>query len=231
MAEENTAKKKKKPRKKKTKFSTGFIITLVLVVGLPVGGLLVWYFTTAALTVTGSKFSASEMVAANLAKVQVAMKDIVKERAREEGFSVEDVDSCREVEKQYTMAQGVLVTKFTERQLLGLPMSAGMEDILERCILFAKIVGRMERLAHHDRHVFMCEGAEFTADESGRFRILPDIQGRGLIESLSGQERLIKIPRGSHKLIRHWQVFNIGDGCVVIGMSKIGVFWKKVIIY
>ncbi len=219
MANKTASKKKKKKG-----MSIGFIMTLVVVFGLPIGGLLVWYFTTAALSVSGSKLSAGEMVVENLAKVQGSMLDEMNERAKKEAFSLKRVDACKIMASEYYLPETIQINDALDREIVGLSKRATEEALIERCILYAKIVNRMEKLSHHHRHIVMCGGAEFTSDESGRFKILADPEGRGLIESFSGLTKLVEIPKGSHKLIRQWQVFNIGDGCIVVGISNSGTF-------
>ncbi|MBT4888134.1 MAG: hypothetical protein HON65_01085 [Rhodospirillales bacterium] len=220
---------KNKPKKgKKKKFSIGFYLVLGGVFGIPLVGLLVWYFTTMSLQVSGSSLSASEFAQASIAKsvekAKSALKDKLEERARLEGFRIEEVDNCTDIESQYQLPVAGTSTNLTLKQLLGLPAAASFAQVSARCVVFAKAVQRMERLSHHDRHVFVCQNASFSNDESGRFAIFADKKGRGIIESFSGTKKLIEIPRGSHSLVRQWQIFNLGDGCVIIGLSKDGIF-------
>ncbi len=218
-----TAKQKgKKPKNKGLPRS--FYIYISVFFGLPAVGLIAWYVMTVSLAVTGSDMSASELISSRVEKAREAMRDKISEQAVLEGFSMAKVDSCTQIEEQYLIPQGVVYTEFTIRQLLGLPKIATNKQIRTRCILFAKIVARMEKLAHHDRHVFVCEGMFFSPDTSGNFLLYPDKKKRGVVESFQGRKKLIKIPRGSHKLVHQWQIFNVGDGCVVIGLSKDGIF-------
>jgi len=224
MAKAATKATDKRTKTGKKKLPKSFIIALICFIGLPIAGLETWYIVTATLEVSGSKLSASEMVKENISKARFAMRNKMAEQAKLEGFQIEDVDKCTEIEDQYMLPQGVVFTDLTKRQLVGLPPTATLKEVNARCIIFAKVVMRMEKLSHHDRHVFVCQGASFSNDESGRFTIIADPKGRGVIESFGGNKKLIKIPRGSHALVREWQIFNLGDGCVIIGLSKNGAF-------
>jgi hypothetical protein len=216
--------KKKGKKSKKKGLPRSFYIIFGVMFVLPAIGLIAWYVMTVSLAVTGSEMSASELIASRVVKAREAMRDKMSERAIQEGFSLAKVDSCSGIEDQYLIPQGVVYTEFTTKQLLGLPKTATGSQIRERCILFAKIVARMEKLAHHDRHVFVCEGMYFAPDTSGNFLLYADKKRRGVVESFHGKKKLIPIPRGSHKLVHQWQVFNVGDGCIVIGLSKDGIF-------
>lgn len=219
MAKATSDKKGKKSKKKGLPRSLYIIFGFVFV--LPAIGLIVWYVMTVSLAVSGLDMSAKELIASRVEKAREAMRDKILERSIREGFSMNKVDSCSQIDEQYRFPQGVV---YTIRQLLGLPKTATNKQIRERCIIFAKIVARMENLAHHDRHVFVCEGTYFSPDTSGNYLLYVDKKRRGVVESFGGRKKLITIPRGSHKLVHQWQVFNVGDGCLVIGQSNVGIF-------
>lgn len=216
------AKKDKGDGKKKLPMS--FILTLVGLVGLPLVGFLGWYVLTVILDVSGSKTTAEGMIAAQVKSAQESIKKSLKARATKEGFDVQQVEGCSQIQDQYRVPLGYVFTEFSLNQLLGLPRMATDKQVQERCIIFAKVVKRMEKLAHHDRHVFVCPGGQFTTDETGRYLLEPDPKGRGVVEIINGAKNFIEIARHAHILLRQWQVYNLGDGCVVIGMSKVGVF-------
>ncbi len=220
----NTGNKKPVRKKKKAKSQTGLYIILALIVGFPVIGLVSWYVITAVLSVSGSDLSAREMIAFGIENVETALQNEALNRSRTEGFSLGEVERCQGITGQYQNNGGEMSEERLVRTLIGLPGSASETEVYERCVLFAKVVKRMEKLAHHNRHLYMCGAAEFSADESQRFRIMPDPRGRGLIESMPGRKALIPIPKGTHKLIRQWQVFNMGGGCLIIGISSNGKF-------
>lgn len=215
-SEKNGDKKKGLPR--------SFKITLGLLVIMPLTIFLGWYLLTVVLKVSGSSQTAEGMVAGQVVNAKEAVRKQLKARADKEGFKIDEVLGCAEIEDQYRVPLGFVFTEFSSRQLVGLPKTATDEEVRERCILFAKVVERMEKLTHHDRHVFVCQGGQFTTDEAGRYMLVPDVKGRGVVEIASGKKKLIKIPRHSHILLNQWQIYNIGDGCMVVGMSKIGVF-------
>ena len=197
---------------------------LIGLIGMPLTIFLGWYVLTVVLEVSGSSQTAEGMVADQVVNAQRAIKKKLKERADAEGFNVDQVENCTQIEDQYRVPLGFVFTEFSRRQLVGLPKTATDLQVQERCILFAKIVKRMEKLAHHERHVFVCQGAQFTTDEAGRYMLVPDAKGRGVIEVTNGKKNFIQIGRHEYILLNQWQIYNIGDGCMVVGMSKVGVF-------
>ncbi len=209
---------------KKKSQSKGLIIAFVVLIVLPSIAFIGWYGVTAGLQSSGSSMSAEEAMANEFKKAQEALRAKIVERANEEGFQVDSFDACDAIEDQYRLPSGYVFTDFTRRQLVGLKPTATEEQVRERCVIFAKVVARMQKLAHHDRYVFVCEGAEFKTDEAGKYRLIADENGKGVIEVKAGLRKLVPIRRHSHILIGTWQVYNLGDGCVVIGMSKSGTF-------
>ena len=203
---------KKKSAKKN--LGAGFYIALALFIVLPVFGLVGWYV----LTVTESERAAKDL----LAQAQSSANKLV-ERAIHEGFSVADFDKCKKMESHFKTALNFDFDDKSRRKLIGLPADASDEDMQERCVIFAKSVATMEKIAHHDRHVFVCPGSTFNAD-SGAYQLIPDIEGRGVIEIDTGVETFIAIKPHRFILREIWQVYNVGDGCLVIGMSRKGNF-------
>jgi len=208
----------------KKKLPRSFIYALIGLIIMPLTIFIGWYVLTVVLKVSGSQQTAEGMVAQQVIDAQKAVKQKLKERAEREGFDLDEVEGCSQIEDQYKVPLGFVFTEFSRRQLVGLPKTATDQQVQERCILFAKVVERMERLAHHERHVFVCQGAQFTTDEAGRYMLVPDPKGRGVIEVIGGAKNLVKITPHSHTLLKQWQIYNIGDGCMVVGMSKVGVF-------
>ena len=209
---------------KKKKLPRSFMLTLIALVVMPLTIFLGWYVLTVVLKVSGSSQTAEGMVAHQVVSAKDALKKKLKERASKEGFEVDNVLGCASIEDQYRVPLGFGHTDFTTRQLVGLPTTATETQVQERCVVFAKVVERMEKMSHHDRHVFVCEGAQFTTDEAGRYMLVPDPKGRGVIEIIGGKKNLIDMAPHSQALIKQWQIYNIGDGCIVVGMSKVGIF-------
>ncbi len=215
---------KKKNQSGKKGMGKGFVISLTLLIILPVVALLSWYLLSAGLKISGSSMSAEQALMGEISKAKDAMKSEIVERAGSEGFKVGEYDKCAQIEDQYRIPQGYVFTEFSRRELVGLKTTATDEEVQERCVIFAKVVARMEQLAHHDRHVFVCQGEEFTTDDSGRYKLVADPAGKGVVEIKGSAKELLPIKRYSHILVGAWQVYNLGDGCLVIGMSKSGTF-------
>lgn len=201
--------KKKKSGKKG--MGAGFYITLFVLVVVPVVGILGWY----ALEVSKTEKAAKSM----FEKAQASLAEQISKRASKEGFRTDDFNECENLSAHFKTGFGYDLSDSKRRQLLGLSTDATEEEERERCVVFAKVVAKMERLAHHDRHLFVCQGAEFSA-ENGAYKLRPDANGRGVIEIDTGKEKLIPIQKYSSLLLEVWQIFNLGDGCLVVGMSK-----------
>lgn len=186
--------------------------------GIPVVAILVWYFYTVAF-----EFNKPAM-----SKMEKQMADkVVKltERAIKEGFKPEDVDKCQHMIKEYTTPKGWNYSNAELYQLVGLSRRATQEQMNERCIFYAKAVAEMEKLSHHTRHVFVCGKSILDLGGKGKFYVKADPKGRGVIKNLDGRsEKLQKIGKGRSTVIDFWQVYNVGDGCVIVGMSKAGTF-------
>jgi len=197
-------------------FFWGFILILVV----PAVALLGWY----AYQVMGHVAKDSQEALDARAKELASQANKFARRAAEEGFKVQDFDACAQIREQYRIPAGVVYTEFTQRQLVGLSKFASDEQVTERCIQFAKAVAKMETMSHHLRHVYVCQKAQFNADKSGRYFLTADAEGKGVVENLGGRGTLHPIPVGESILLRGWQIYNQGDGCVIVGMSKSGTF-------
>jgi len=191
-------------------------------VGIPAAVLLAWYAYTVvellghpaappvAIDERSPAASSESKSAAGLA-----------ERAAKEGFRLEEVDRCRNMMDEYTTPKGWFYSDADIYQLVGLPRTATQAQLNERCVFYAKAVADMERMARHVRHAFVCGGSYLDVGSNGRFYIKADPDGRGALQKLDASaEKLVHIPWGTATIINIWQVYNVGDGCVIVGLSK-----------
>ena len=197
-------------------FFWGFILILVV----PAVALLGWY----AYQVMGHVAKDSQEALDARAKELASKANKLARRAAKEGFKIQDFDACAQIKEQYRIPAGIVYTEFTQRQLVGLSKFASDEQVTERCIQFAKAVAKMETMSHHARHVYVCQKAQFNADKSGRYFLTADAEGKGVVENFGGRATLHPIQAGESILLRGWQIYNQGDGCVIVGMSKSGTF-------
>ena len=197
-----------------------FFWGIILIFVVPATALLGWYAYQVLGHVAEDQQAALDKRAAALA----AKANAFAKRAAKEGFQVKDFDACAQIREQYRIPAGIVYTEFTQRQLVGLSKFASDEQVTERCIQFAKAVAYMEKLSHHARHVYVCQKAQFNADKSGRYFLTADPDGNGVIENLGKVKSMKPIPKGQSILLRGWQIYNQGDGCIIIGMSKAGTF-------
>ena len=186
-------------------------------------GLIGWYAYTVLGVVSPESQAALDKKAAELAK---GVTDLAK-RSETEGFRVEHYDACDQIRDQYRIPIGVVYTEFTQRQLVGLPKTASDRQVKERCVQFAKAVVKMEKMSHHIRHVYLCQKAQFNADPSGKYFLTADPKGRGVTENRYGASKFTPIPQGEFILMRGWQIYNQGDGCLIIGLPKSGTFTMR----
>lgn len=163
-----------------------------------------------------------EELAAVLAKALAGEADALAKRANREGFKVEEVRNCPNVVSQYQTPEGWVRTDRKVNMLIGIPASSSHDAMEERCIYFDKVVAAMERVSHHDRHVFVCGKSTFEVTGGGTFKIRPDPEGRGVIHNLEGKTNdLLLIQPGQTTVLTQWLLFNVGDGCIIVGMSQI----------
>lgn len=130
-------------------------------------------------------------------------------------------DECKLMSDQYTTPKGWNYAKLPLSMLLGLPKYSPDGAIDERCAEFATIVERMESLSHHDRHVFMCKASVFKLPGGYFFEVDP--KGRGIYhghDAIPNDKKFIPIKPGKSKIYAQWQFYNVGDGCNVVGFSK-----------
>jgi len=194
------------------------------VVGLPAAILLFWYGYTVYHTL--SNRPAAAVTATVPAAGQAPRVEIpgLSERADREGFRPEEVNKCQNIVAEYSTPKGWFYSTQTVRQLVGLPPDASQEQMNERCILFAKAVAAMENVSHHIRHVFVCGNSYFDIDSKNGFFIKADAQGRGAIQNTGRGEELMEIAAGRSSVLQTWQIYNVGDGCIIIGLSKSAIF-------
>ncbi|OHC76480.1 MAG: hypothetical protein A3G18_12935 [Rhodospirillales bacterium RIFCSPLOWO2_12_FULL_58_28] len=209
--------KKEAPKKKESFWRSKAAKRAILVFGLPIIGILGWY----AYTVT---YELNKPTMKKFEEEMVSKAKSMAEKAIKEGFAVKDVDACQKMIDEYTTPKGWTYTDATLYELVGLPKTTSREKMEERCIFYAKTVVEMEKLSHHTRHVFVCGESRFEAGKSGHHYITADPGGRGAIEHVGAKETLVPIPVGKSKVHTLWQFYNVGDGCIIVGLSKSEAF-------
>ena len=216
------AKKAAKP-KPKAKAKTTFLRSkeakrVYWLFGIPIVGILIWYSYTVVF----------ELNKPAMTKMESEMKQNIAnltERAIKEGFRAEDVDNCQNMIKEYTTPKGWNYSGAEMHQLVGLKANATKEEMDERCVYYAKAVAKMEKMSHHTRHVFVCGKSILDVGGNGRFFIKPDPKGRGLMQNFAkNRDKLIKIRKGASTVLDYWQIHNVGDGCIIVGLSKSTTF-------
>lgn len=219
MAEGKKNRKKVTPSKKKGGFwHSRDARRAYMVFGIPVILFLSWYAYTVVF-----ELNKPEMIKFE-AEMTGTFKDLAS-RAIKEGFKVESVNVCQNMIDNYTTPKGWNYTDEALHTLVGLPASASKEDLGERCIDYAKAVAEMQKMSRHTRHVFVCGESIFDAEIGDRYYIKADPGGQGAIQNLSsGKDKLIEIPRGESTVFRMWQLYNFDDECIIIGLSKTGMF-------
>ena len=186
--------------------------------GIPILALLVWYFYTVVFELNKPAMSQME---ADMKKNISALA----ERAMKEGFRPEDVDNCQNMIKEYTTPKGWNYSGAEMYQLVGLKPNATKEEMDERCVYYAKAVAKMEKMSHHTRHVFVCGKSILDVGGNGRFFIAPDPKGKGAIQNFAkNRDKLMKIRKGASTVLDYWQIHNVGDGCIIVGLSKSTTF-------
>lgn len=222
-ANEGAPAPKKKKKKKAPARKGGFLQSkemkrLYIVLAVPVVALLGWYAYTVAFELNKPQMSKLEAELANKAKA-------LAQRAIKEGFRPSDVDRCKRMIDEYTTPKGWTYTDADIYQLVGLPKTATEQQMQNRCIYYAKAVSAMEKMSHHTRHVFVCGQSIFDISGNGEYYLKADPQGRGYITRVSAKgEQLVTIRPGTSNVLKQWQIYNVGDGCIIIGLSKTGAF-------
>ena len=188
------------------------------VFGIPCVLLIAWYAYTVAFELNKPAMSRME------ADLKAGIANLA-ERALREGFRTENVDACRNMVDEYTTPKGWFYSPAELFQLVGLSRDATVDEMNERCIFFAKVVAEMQKMSRHDRHVFVCGESIFDVGQEGKYYIKADPQGRGAIRKFDeNAEQLLTIPKNQTAIVKNWQIYNVGDGCIIVGLSKAGVF-------
>ena len=189
------------------------------VFGIPSILLLGWYAYT--VTFEFNKPAMSRMEA----NLKAGIADLA-DRAMREGFKTEDVMDCRNMFDEYTTPKGWFYSDAEMFQLVGLSKEATVEQMNERCVFFAKVVAEMQQMSLHDRHVFVCGDSIFDVGNRGKFYLKADPQGRGALRKLdlNRGEELVHIPKGQTAVLQNCSSTTWGDGCLILGLSKTGVF-------
>jgi len=192
---------------------------LYWIAGIPAVALLGWYAYTVAYELNRPAMARLETF---VTKGQSAGPTALP---AEEEYRAEDVDRCRNMIAEYTTPKGWYYADADIYQLVGLPRESTREQLNARCIYYAKAVAGMERLAHHIRHAYVCRDSMLDVSGNGSYYIKADPQGRGAIRNLDASgEKLVGVPKGSTTVINSWQVYNVGDGCIIVGLSKNSMF-------
>ena len=168
-----------------------------------------------------AEMEAMEKALAKKAKALAGEAAALAERALREGFKPEEVQNCLNVVSQYQTPKDWKQTDRKVNLLIGIRASSSHDAMEERCIYFAKVDAAMERVSHHERHVFVCGESTFNVSGAASLKVRPDPRGRGVIHNLGGKPgELLTIKPGLSTVLHHWQLFNAGDGCIVVGMSR-----------
>lgn len=216
------AEEKKEKKVKGSFWKSKAAIRSYMVFGLPIIGLLGWYAYTVVFELNKPEMEKFEADLAASVKKQYRE---LHQKAADLGFRVEDYNACQNVIDEYTTPKGWNYSDADINELVGLPKSATKEHVDERCVTFAKAVRKMEKFAHHTSHIPVCGGAVLQANKRGTQRIMADPEGRGALENINtGKNQLIPIKPGKSTVFKLWQIHNMGDGCIIIGMSKSGMF-------
>ena len=143
----------------------------------------------------------------------------------EEEYRSEEVDRCKNMIQEYTTPKGWYYADADIYELVGLSRESTRQQLNDRCVYYAKAVARMERMAHHIRHAFVCRDSMLDVSGNGRYYIKADPHGRGAIRNLDHSgENVVDVPKGTTTVIGSWQVYNVGDGCIIVGLSKNSAF-------
>lgn len=225
--EKSAEKKKKKKGGGKKKSRKGLFIILSLLGVLGISGIVgviayhEWQKRQLAEQWGMQQMSPEERAAYEAEQAALEEEKKVQAFVEEKHINRTFFDECKLMSDQYTTPKGWNYAKIPLSILLGLPKYAGDGAIDDRCAEFAEIVDRMERLSHHDRHVFMCKESIFKLPGGYYFEVDP--RGRGVYhghEALTQDKKFIAIKPGKSKIYAQWQFYNVGDGCSVVGFSK-----------
>lgn len=217
-SEEAKPKKQKKEEPKKGKGKLIVILVAVLVLGVgSIAGIYFYneYQKRQLAEQWGTKVYTEEEKAA-IAKEKKITKVVETRKIKREYF-----DECNSMSEQYTTPKGWNYSQLPLRTLLGLSKYAVEKDVENRCVEFAQIVEKMETVSKQKRHVFLCKDARFELSGGYFFDVDPGGQGirQGHI-SIPRDTKLLKIEPGKNRMYSQWQFYNVGDGCIVVGYSK-----------
>lgn len=205
-------------------FTSKPAIIAYIVFGIPILLLLAWYFYNVAYYVDEKAMRSME--ARIQAQIQ-AQLETLKKRAKIEGFKLEDYNACDKVADAYQGLRGDKLEDSDINLLVGINKNASDDERKERCITYAKSVTKMEKTSHHTQHMIVCQGAEFKLGSSGgaNYSIKADPEGRGALQNFNPrQDELVRIRKDGTTILHQWHVYNMGDGCIIIGLSKAGIF-------
>lgn len=215
---EQTLAKEKVKRKASSFWRSKEAKRAMWVFGIPAAILLGWYAYTVANQLNHPAVTRMET------GLQTGIANLA-ELALKEGFRPEEVNKCENMIEEYTTPKGWYYSNADLHQLVGLSRDATQKQMNERCIYYAKAVASMEKLAHHTRHAYVCGESLLDIAGDRRYYIKPDPKGRGAIENLDQYgEKLVDITPGTSTVLDAWQVYNVGDGCIIVGLSKASVF-------
>jgi hypothetical protein len=192
---------------------------LYWVAGIPAAILLGWYAYFLAFEFNSQTVTRPEAI---LTKGYSGIRPALPSQ---EEYRAEEVDRCKNMIQEYTTPKGWFYADADIYELVGLPRESTREQLNARCIYYAKAVAGMERMAHHIRHAFVCRDSILDVSGNGRYYIKADPLGRGAIRNLDlSGEKLVEVPEGTTTVIKSWQVYNVGDGCIIVGLSKDSTF-------
>jgi hypothetical protein len=195
---------------------------LYWLLGIPASVLLGWYAYTVVYELNKPAMTRLESVLTKGHRVASAPID---RPAHEEEYRPEEVDRCRNMIQEYTTPKGWFYADADIYELVGLPRESTRTQLNERCIYYAKAVARMESMAHHIRHAYVCRDSMLDISGNARHYIKADPHGRGAIRNFDAAgDTLVEIPKGGTTVIKSWQVYNVGDGCIIVGLSKASPF-------
>lgn len=207
-----------KRRRKVPFWSTKEAKRALWVFGIPLAILLLWYFYTVIFELNKPTMTRVE------ANVKAGIAALA-ERARREGFRTADVNKCEDMVAEYTTPKGWYYSKETLYQLVGLDRDATQAQMNERCVFFAKAVAEMEKMSHHLRHVFVCGDSILDVGDKGKYYLKPAPDEQGALQNFENSlPSLIKIPVGGMSVMREYQIYNAGAGCLIVGLSKKSTF-------
>lgn len=140
-------------------------------------------------------------------------------------YAEKHVDECRDMTTRFSGTRG-------DRDpgdigpLIGLEVDPSGREITKSCIGFARRVAVMETVSSHRHHTYLCPGTVFDIRE--KYAFMPSPDGTGV--TLAGYKDVTKrseqtsmkhyaIQPERMMIIRDWQFYNAGNGCLIVGHS------------